>query len=300
MKTDLMALPITPQALLYIGLDVAIALVLLIMMRWVFGLWTRVDGTDQLSGKNNFAFGISVASSLMALSIVLWSAAERASSDDYLAQSIQMLVYGVVGILLIKVGRFAHDRLVLDRLDKREQILNRNVSIALVDGASAIAVAIMLRSVLLWTQGFDIHSGIALLSGFVVSLTVMLIITRLMERRFAQDNQNDSMQDVLVGGQVALAIQHGGLLLGTAFSVSAASQLLEYHPTAYVSNLLSWLLLAMLFTLLTITLAWVAKRLVLPGINMVREVDHQHNVGLASVEMALTIGMALLLLGLVS
>ncbi|GAA0369439.1 DUF350 domain-containing protein [Bowmanella denitrificans] len=300
MNSDLIALTFSPQALLYQGLDIVIALLLLVLMRWVFGVWTRVDGNDQLSGKDNFAFGISIASSLLALSIILWSAAEKASSEDYLAQSIQMLVYGIVGILLIKVGRFVHDRLVLDRLDKREQILSRNVSIALVDCASSIAIAIMIRSVLLWTEGFDIHSGIAVLSGFVVTLAVMLVTTRLMERRFAEDNQNDSMQDVLVRGQVALAIQHGGLLLGTAFAVSAASQLLEYHPTAYVSNLLNWLFLAMLFTLLTFALAWAAKRLVLPGINLVREVDHQHNVGLASVEMALTMGMALLLLGLVS
>ncbi|GAB3030695.1 DUF350 domain-containing protein [Bowmanella dokdonensis] len=300
MESFLLGLPLSYSTLLYLGMDMAIGLFLLAMMRWVYGLWTKVDSTAQLAEKDNFAFGISVASSLFSLSIVLWSAAERASAGDYLDKSLQMIVYGVAGILLIKVGRTIHDRLILNRLDKQEQILNRNVSIALVDGASSIAMAIIVRSVLLWTKGFDLQSGIAVLTGFFVALTVMLVTTRLMERRFARDNQNDSMQEVLVRGQVALAIQHGGNLLGTALAVTAASQLLYYQPDAYISNLINWLFLALLFTLLTILLSRIAQKLILRGINLVREVDQQHNVGVASIEMALTIGMALLLTGLVS
>lgn len=286
------------QSGIYLGLDIILGFVLLALMRWVYSLWTSVDSTEQLASKDNFAFGISVAASLLSLSIVLWSAAERSASEDYLHQSMQMLVWGMVGILLIKVGRFAHDHFVLDRLDKRKEILNRNISIALVDAASSVATAIIIRSVLLWSEGFDIQSGIALCTGFVVAQTVMLVTTRLMERRFAADNQDDSMQDVLVRGQVALAIQHGGTLLGTAFAVTAASQLLTYHPHAYVSNLLSWLFLAMVFTLMVVIMAWAAKKLILRGIDLVREVDQQHNVGVASIEMALSIGMALLLTGL--
>ncbi|GGD57979.1 DUF350 domain-containing protein [Lacimicrobium alkaliphilum] len=300
MESEILTLSYNPEMLAYFSADILIALVLLIAMRWVYTLWTRVDSTNELSGKDNFAFGVSVASSLLALSIVVWSAAEQASADDYLTQSLQMLVFGIGGIILIKIGRWAHDKVILNRFNKREQILQGNVSIGLVDGANTIATAIIIRSVMLWTEGFTLYSGIAILSGFFVAQTVMLVTTRLMERRFAQDNQNDSMQDVLVRGQVALAIQHGGHLLGVAFAVSAASKILVYHPWAYISNLINWLFIALLFTLLTIILAWVAKRLVLKGINLVREVDQQHNIGVASIEMALTIGVALLLLGLVS
>ncbi|WP_088332529.1 DUF350 domain-containing protein [Lacimicrobium sp. SS2-24] len=300
MHADILTLSYSHEMLAYFSADIVIALLLLIIMRWVYTLWTKVDGTKELSEKDNFAFGVSVASSLLALSVVVWSAAEQASSDDYLTQSLQMLVYGIGGIILIKLGRWAHDKVILNRFNKREQILQGNVSIGLVDGANTIATAMIIRSVMLWTDGFTWYSGIAILSGFLVAQTVMLVTTRLMERRFAQDNQDDSMQDVLVRGQIALAIQHGGHLLGVAFAVSAASKLLIYYPESYVSNLINWLFLAMLFTLLTIVLAWVAKRVVLKGIDLVREVDLQHNIGVASIEMALTIGVALVLLGLVS
>lgn len=300
MPTEMLTLSYSPQMLAYFSLDILIALILLIIMRWGYTLWTKVDGTNELSGRDNFAFGVSVASSLLALSIVLWSAAEQASSDDYLTQSMQMLIYGIGGIILIRIGRWAHDKVILNRFNKRLQLLEGNVSIGLVDGANTIATAIIVRSVMLWTEGFTLYSGIAVLSGFFVAQTVMLVTTRLMERRFAQDNQDDSMQDVLVRGQVALAIQHGGNLLGVAFAVSAASKLLVYSPQAYISNLINWLFIALLFTLLTIILAWLAKKVVLKGIDLVREVDHQHNVGVASIEMALTVGVAMLVLGLVS
>ncbi|AWL12848.1 hypothetical protein HMF8227_02396 [Saliniradius amylolyticus] len=288
------------QTLLYLGLDVVIAIALLALMRWAYELWSSIDSDDQLAGKDNFAYGISIAGSLLALSIVLWSAAERASGDDYLSRAMQMLVYGLVGFVLIKVGRWAHDRLILNRFNKRDEILKKNISVALVDAASSLATALIIRSVLLWSEGFNINSGIAIITGFVIALAVMLVTTRLMERRFARDNQNDSMQDTLVLGQLALAVQHGGYLIGTAFAATAASHMLTYQGQAYITNLLVWLGVGVLFTLLTVMLSRLTKAFILRGIDCAKEVDHQHNVGVASIDASLTIGMALILSGLIA
>ena len=56
----------------------------------------------------------------------------------------------------------------------------------------------------------------------------------------------------------------------------------------------------MVMTLLVAILTSIAKRLVLMGINLVEEVDHQHNIGVASVEMAISISIALILTALMS
>ena len=65
-------------------------------------------------------------------------------------------------------------------------------------------------------------------------------------------------------------------------------------------NLVGWLVFGIVMTLLVALLTSIAKRLVLMGINLVEEVDQQHNIGVASVEMAISISIALILTALMS
>jgi hypothetical protein len=50
--------------------------------------------------------------------------------------------------------------------------------------------------------------------------------------------------------------------------------------------------------LLLIILSSIAKHIVLSGVNWKTEVDLQHNVGIASIEFVLSIGLAMLITGL--
>ena len=208
-----------------------------------------------------------------------------------------MAVYGAVGILLIKVGRYAHDKLILHLLDKEAHIQDRNVSVALVDASSSIATALVVQSVILWVKGMDANAFVAIISGFIVSHAILLTMTRLYERRFANFNRVGSLQRSLEKGQLALAIQHSGHMLGTALAVTATSSLLEYNPIGYVSNLTSWLIIGLGLTILLTVLVNIAKRLILSKVNFNQEIDQQHNVGVASIEMALSVGIALIIKG---
>jgi hypothetical protein len=53
-------------------------------------------------------------------------------------------------------------------------------------------------------------------------------------------------------------------------------------------------------TLLVAILTAIAKRIVLWGINLVEEVDQQQNIGVACVEMAISISIALILAALMA
>jgi hypothetical protein len=99
---------------------------------------------------------------------------------------------------------------------------------------------------------------------------------------------------------VALAIRYAGQVISTALAVTAASHFLTYSPDTLLVNLVGWLVFGMVMTLLVAILTSIAKRLVLMGINLVEEVDHQHNIGVASVEMAISISIALILTALMS
>lgn len=293
-------IPVPRDLWQFLVIDMAIAIFLLSMLRWIAGRLSGDKDNQQLVKHDNFAFGVSVAGRMLALAIVLAGAVSKSANSNLVDSIIGTLSYGVLGILLIKVGRFAHDKIVLHRLDKEQLIQERNLSIALVDASSSIATALIIESVMTWAKGFDVNAMVAIFSGFIVSQAILLAMTRIYERRFAENNRSGSLQASLTKGQMALAVQHSGHLLGTALAVTVAGDLLVYNPVGYVSNLTSWLLVGLAITLIQTFLVIVARRLILSNIDLVQEIDQQHNVGVASIEMALSVGIALILIGLIS
>jgi len=287
--------PLTQELAIYLAMDITIALVLLMIMKWLTGAFRKHSVTEELGVKDNFAFGISIAGGMLSLCIVLSSVVGRHVGQGYQEAALGMLVFGAVGILLVKLGRFAHDKLVLNEVDTHEMITERCVSVALVDAASLVASAIVLRNIMLWVDGSDMNALIAIVTGFLVVLTMLLIMTRIFEFRYAKDNQNDSFQGALEKGQLALAIEHSGNLLGTAMIVSAAKSLLVYSPSGYVSNVTGWLFVSVCLTIALHLLVLVSKKIILFGMHFRKEVDHQHNVGVAAVGFTLSIGNAMII-----
>ncbi|WP_448569264.1 DUF350 domain-containing protein [Thalassotalea ganghwensis] len=286
--------------LIYLAIDVAIAIVLLGTMRVISGVTAKVNSKDELAKEDNFAFGISVAGSVAALGIVLTGAITGENAESYLMEAVGMLSYGLLGLILIKIGRVIHDRVALNKLDKVAQIKAKNVAIGLVDAASTIATAIIIKAVLLWVHGIDINTFIAIISGFLVSQLMLVLVTRMKEAQYAKNNQNDSLQEALENGQLALAIRYSGQVISTALAVTAASYFFTYSPETLWTNILAWFGFSIVMTVLVSLLTTIAKKLILWGINLVEEVDHQSNIGVASVEMAVSISIALILTGLMA
>ncbi|OUS31990.1 hypothetical protein A9Q98_02220 [Thalassotalea sp. 42_200_T64] len=289
---------IDQHMLIILAIDVAVAILLLSAMRFVAGLTAKVNTTDELAKEDNFAFGISVAGSVAALGIVLTGAITGESAISYEVEAIGMFAYGLFGLILIKLGRIIHDRFALDKIDKMAEIKNRNITIGIVDAASVIATAIIIRAVLIWVDGLDVYTFIAIASGFVVSQIILVLVTRIREAHYARNNQQDSMQEAFAGGQVALALRYSGQVISTSLAVTAASYFLVYTPETIVENLIGWLFFGLLMTVVVSLLTTIAKRIILWGIDMTQEVDQQHNVGVASIEMAVSIAIAMILTAL--
>ncbi|MDO7083782.1 DUF350 domain-containing protein [Pseudocolwellia sp. AS88] len=286
--------------LIYLAIDITIAILLLGAMRFLSGFSAKVNSTDELSKEDNFAFGISVAGSVAAMGIVLTGAITGESASSYMLEAVGMLSYGLFGLILIKIGRIVHDRIALNQIDKTAQIKAHNISVGIVDAAGAIATAIIIKAVLLWVHGLDLNTFIAIAAGFVVSQAMLVLVTRIKEKQYANNNQGDCMQEAFADGQTALAIRYAGQVISTALAVTAASYFLTYSPDTIIMNLLGWLVFSVIMTVLVFVLTTIAKKLILWGINLVEEVDQQHNIGVASVEMAISISIALILTGLMA
>ena len=286
--------------LIYLTIDVSIAILLLGAMRFVSGLTANVNSTEELAKEDNFAFGISVAGSVAGLGIVLTGAITGENAPSYMIEAIGMASYGLFGLILIKIGRVLHDRLALNQIDKVAQIKARNITVGIVDAAGVIATAIVVRAVLIWAHGLELSTFIAIASGFIVSQAMLIIVTRIKEKQYARNNQGDSLQEAFAQGQIALAIRYAGQVISTALAVTAASYFLLYSPETLAITLLGWFAFSLVMTVLVAILTAIAKKFVLWGINLTEEVDQQHNIGVASVEMAISISIALILTALMA
>lgn len=291
---------ITPQLAVILIIDLSIAIVLLTLMRYSQGWSAKVNSKVELSENDNFAFGISTAGAVAALGIVLTGAITGEAATSYTVEAIGMTAYGVFGLILIKLGRFLHDKIALNTIDKNALILKGNASVAVVDACAAIATAIIIRAVLMWAEDLTLNTFIAIFSAFIISQLMLVVLTRWRETRYASRNNGDSMQAALSQGQMALAIRHSGYMLAMAFSFNAASHFIIFDPTAYVSNLIGWLIFSIIMLIALSLLIALVKKLVLANINLCEEVEKQHNVGIAAVEMALSIAIAIILAALMA
>ncbi|WP_144212818.1 DUF350 domain-containing protein [Shewanella donghaensis] len=291
---------LTLDLAIILAIDLTIAVILLALMRYLQGWSVRVNSRAELAERDNFAFGISTAGAVLALGIVLTGAITGEAANSYLVEAIGMTAYGLFGLILIKFGRILHDKIALNEVDKNSQIINGNMSIAIVDAAAAIATAIIIRSVLMWAEDLTFDTFIAIFTAFLISQLMLVLLTRFREHQYAKRNQGDSMQKALEQGQIAIAIRHSGYMIAMAFTFNAASHFIIYDPTAYFMNIVGWLTFSVIMLIALSMLLFIVKKLVLAQINLTDEVEKQHNVGVAAVELAISVGIALILAALMA
>jgi len=283
----------------YLSIDMAIAILLLGCVRYTMGIIGKVDTTDELAKKDNFAYGIAMAGGVAAMGIALSGAATGELAESYLGELIGMLVYGIAGLILIKAGSYIHDKFALPAFNKQDLILNRNFAVGIVDAASAIATAIVVRAAIIWVDGLTVKTFIALAAAWIVSQVMLVIITRLFEWKYSKNN-GISFQTALTDEHVALAIRYSGYLVSTAMSVTAASHFIEYDMDSLWLGLAQWVVISSILMIVLTFLTAAAKFLVLWGINRREEVEDQQNIGIALIELATSFSIALLLMALMS
>ena len=283
----------------YLLIDMAVAILLLGGIRFTMGIIGNVDTKDELAKKDNFAYGISLAGGVAAMGIALSGAITGELAGSYLIELMGMFCYGFAGLLLIKAGRYIHDKFALPDLHKHGQILQRNISVGIVDAASVIATAIVVRAALIWVDGIDLQTFIALFSAWIVSQIMLVIITRIFEWQYAR-NSGMTFQATLEEGQIALAIRYCGYLISTAMSVTAASYFIVYDAQYLWIGITQWAIMSVILMLALTLLTMIAKVIVLWGINRREEVEDQQNIGIATIELTTSFSIALLLMALMT
>jgi uncharacterized membrane protein YjfL (UPF0719 family) len=283
----------------YLLIDMAVAILLLGGIRFLMGVIGKINTNNELAKKDNFAYGISMAGGIAAMGIALSGAIEGEVAGSYTIEIVGMLSYGIAGLILIKAGRFIHDKFALPAFDKQSEIINRNISVGIVDAVSVISTAIVVRAAIIWIEGLSIATFVALFCAWIISQVMLILITRIFEWRFNRRN-GVTFQQTLVNGQLAIAIRYAGYLISTAMSVTAASYFVEYNPEHLWIGISQWGIMSVILMIALTVFTTIAKGIVLWGINRKEEVEDQSNVGIATIELATSFSIALLLMALMS
>tara|TARA_B100000941_G_scaffold285434_1_gene257484 strand:- start:615 stop:1505 length:891 start_codon:yes stop_codon:yes gene_type:complete len=293
---QLMDIDIFIYQILFIDLVIAVAMIA--ALRFLSGVVANVSSTEELATRDNFAYGIAMAGGILSLALMLTGAVSGQPGSTYLNEIISVLAYGIFGLLLIKVGRWMQDKIVLRGIELQDQIRAGNLAAALVDAANTIATGLMLRAVMLWVETDALSGLLLVLSAFVSVQILLAIVASYRGWVYSRRHDGSSLQLALNDGQIALAIRFFGHVIGVALAVTAASGIVAYFTEDIALALLRWVVVALILTIFLSLIASLARKIVLLGVDVVEEVDNQNNVGVAAIEAAIAIAVGLFFVAL--
>ena len=274
-------------------IDLTIAVLMISGLRFVTGIVSNVNSAEELASRDNVAFGIAMAAGIVSLALMLTGAVSGEPGVTYMAEIVSVLSYGVLGLLLIKTGRFIQDKLLFRGFAIQQEIKSGNIAAALVDSANTIATGLVLRAVMLWVENDTLNGLLAVLAAFVIIQLMMALVTKYRLVVCARRHNGEDLQVAFAAGKTALAVRFFGHLIGVALALTAASGVVAYTGDTLIKALMLWAGFTLLFTVLVSLLAIIARNIVLLGVNVVEEVNDQNNVGVAAIEAAIYISIGM-------
>lgn len=284
-------------SLLILLLNLLIAMVLLVGVKYISALISNVCATSELSEKDNAAFGISLAGTVLALTIMITGVMSGENSDSLAQEMILLASYGTLGIILMAVSRFVFDRISMPKFSVKDAVLKGNVTVGIIDAGNTVASAIIIRAVMVWIETDEIQGFIYLLVGYLLSQIVMVCASHYRKVLFRKYHDK-SMDEYLEQGNVAIAWRFIGFKIGVALAITAASSLVPYAGN-YIQIIVTWISVAIIMMVLVAVLAVVIDKILLIRINTREEVDNQGNVAIGIIQFVCTVSVGIIIAVLV-
>ena len=288
---------LTGQTIGMMVMDFALVFAVLLLVRVLYGVASGVDTLHELSVKDNFAIGISLAGATAAIGIMLTGVVSGEYAFSYGMELAAMASYGVLGLALMWLTRLIFDRVALPRLSVRALVGDGNTAVATVEAGNLIATAIMVRAVMVWSDDALIPGLIAVIVGYVASQIILTVTAYYRIWRYKMRNSGGRFSDAVADGNLAVALRFVGFQIGVALAVTAAGGLAPYAPGGDpVMQAVLWGVVSIGAAVVLVVLTVIAEFAVLTGLDLSEEVDRQRNIGVALVEVAVYLAIGLLLL----
>ena len=252
--------------------------------RFVFGLVCRMEGyslNDEIASKDNPAIGARFAFFLIAV-VLSFSNIIHPSGISFYEDLSLIGKYSTVVIAMLLVSRYVNDYLILSGFDNNKEVVGeKNVAVALVEGATYVGTAFIISGALAGWQG-----------GYLVSFCwfilgqAFFILLAWVYRRFVPDTFN-----ALDTHNHACALSLGGLLLSGGYALGKAVSGQFHSWSSDLPDVGLYILGWMIFMFIA---ALVADKVMLPTTKLRDEVMRQRNIAAGAIEGAAFISTTLL------
>jgi uncharacterized membrane protein YjfL (UPF0719 family) len=256
-----------------------------------------VHAKDELDKKDNFAFGVVIAGAALALTLIMSGAVSGVAQASLVNEALNVLMYGAVGIALLKLGYLIQDKLLLRGISIGDEIKQGNVAAAVVAAINLVALGIIIRTSITWVDDDGVSGLLPVLLVFISSQIVLAAVTTMRTLVYRKRNNGGSWQEAIHNGNIALSFRFAGQMLATALALSSVAYIVNYSATQLFEIAIAWLGLGVTVMVVVWIIYRLAYPIVLNKVNIVEEVDKQQNIGVAAVEAALFVGIASLLMG---
>lgn len=281
--------------------DLCVAILLLISLKFLMALFMGVQASKELTLKDNPAFGIAVAGGVLAVMLMLTGVLSGHAASSLAREALEVSFYGGMGIVLMLLTRFIFDRYMSRGYSIQDYIKQGNIAASVTDAGNVIATALIVRSVILWSELTGVDEGlISLAWGYFVSQLLLTFLTLIMLYRFKKRHKRDFFKEI-ESGNLALAFRFVGVRIGAALAISAASAVVPHaleEPNYIIYG--AWLSVAGICLLLTGVLTKILDYVFLFKTNVYEEVVEQKNLAVGVFQAALMVSVSLLILVLMS
>ncbi len=242
-----------PTYLAFLLVDLFAIFILVAAMRWVSRL--IVKPTSVRSDATN----VETAAAVLALIVALTGVTSGAFSVSLLDEWLLVISYGLLAMLLLQIGAWTQDKVILPSFNLKAAIQEGNVCAAILLGAHLLGTAIVIRSAMQWASQ-DANLGlIAMFFGFAISQCLLALETRL-KVLWGKGHLLEAVKNMEMPYVIKAAAQH----MGAALAISGSAHFAASMEFQFELAVLAWLVSSVVFLLAYMALSDLCTRIVLP------------------------------------
>lgn len=246
-----------------------------ILGKWIYDRFqAKFELKHELVENDNFAVALTVIGYYLGIVFSLGGILSGPSSG-WLADTIDIVFYGIIAIVLLNLSGFINDKIILSKFDNTKEIItDKNAGTGIVVGATYIATGLIIAGALSG-QGGDLVTG----AVFWIVGQLALIIAALVYNFITPFDIHDEIEK----DNVAVGIAFAGVIIaiGNIARIGVSGDFVSWQ-----SNL-SFFAVEVVFGLIMLPIVrLVTDHLLLPGQKLTDELVNQEqaNIGAGSIE----------------
>ncbi len=273
----------------------SVALVGVYLYDWTTPFKARVE----LAEKDNTAVGVDLIGYVLGIIALLAGAVSGAPEGA--AHPLDIVVFGLLGVVLLRLGAVTADRLILSRFSVRKELTeDRNLGVAFVTGGVSLGTGVVLAGALAGESSGLLMGVLTTLEYFLLSQLVLvaaaLIYLRLVRYRYLDGSLHGVIEELEDNDNAAVGLAFGGYLVGVALVVSAGvigSDITSWDALASAVGTLALSSVLGIGTMLLVRPF--VDRAVVPYAPVNSEVGEQRNLAIGGLSAAFYAGLGALL-----